>query len=67
MATTALRICTEIENFKLRACIQVLDYMESLIPIQTLKTPYKETSRDERLRITTLYFNASWTQVDIAL
>jgi hypothetical protein len=27
MATTALRICTEIENFKLRACTQVWDYI----------------------------------------
>ena len=41
--------------------------MQPSISIPTPKTPCKETSRDERLRIQTLYFDAGWTQADIAL
>ena len=41
--------------------------MESSINIPIPKTPRKETSRDERLRISTLYFDAGWTQAQIAL
>ncbi len=40
--------------------------MEPIISIPTPKTPRKETSRDQRLRIHTLYFNANWTQDAIA-
>ena len=41
--------------------------MESSISIPTPKTPHKPTSRDDRLRIETLYFDTNWTQPEIAL
>ena len=41
--------------------------MDSSISIPTPKTPHKSTSRDDRLRIETLYFDANWTQPEIAL
>jgi hypothetical protein len=41
--------------------------MEPTLFIPTLKTPRRETSRDQCLRIHTLYFDAGWTQYDIAL
>lgn len=43
--------------------------MEPSIFIPTPKTPSrrKESTRDERLRIQTLYFDAGWTQAQIAL
>jgi hypothetical protein len=41
--------------------------MESSISIPTPKTPHKPTSRDDRLRIETLYFDANWTQPEITL
>ena len=41
--------------------------MEPSTFISMPKTPRKETSRNERFRIQTLYFDANWTQADIAL
>ena len=41
--------------------------MESLIFVPTPKTPTKPTSRDDRLRIQTLYYTAGWTVSDILL
>ena len=41
--------------------------MEPTLLIPTPKTPQKSTSRDQRLRIHTLYFDAGWTQDAIAL
>ena len=41
--------------------------MDSTLSIPTPKTPRKNTSRDQRLRIHTLYFDAGWTQDTIAL
>jgi hypothetical protein len=41
--------------------------MEPILSIPTPKTPQKSTSRDQRLRVQTLYFDARWTQDQIAL
>jgi predicted lipoprotein len=41
MATTARRICTEIENFELRACIQVWDYINNTKMEQIIWTMVK--------------------------
>ena len=41
--------------------------MEPILLIPTPKTPQKSTSRDQRLRVQTLYFDARWTQDQIAL
>jgi DNA-binding transcriptional regulator LsrR (DeoR family) len=41
--------------------------MQPTISVPTPKTPHKETSRDQRLRCHTLYFDAGWTQEQIAL
>jgi hypothetical protein len=41
IATTALRICTEIENFELRACIQVWDYIDNTKMEQIIWTMVK--------------------------
>jgi hypothetical protein len=39
--------------------------MESTLSIPTPKTPRKQCSRDDRLRVQTLYFDAGWTQDQI--
>src|ERR1700733_6422153 len=47
-----------------------LDYsisQSSEYSIPTPKTPQKLCTRDDHLRIQTLFFNASWTKDDIAL
>jgi transposase len=41
--------------------------IEQIHTIPTPKTPRKESSRDERLRVYTLYFDAGFTQAEIAL
>jgi transposase len=41
--------------------------MDVTFSVPTPKTPRKPTSRDERLRCETLYFEARWTQDQIAL
>ena len=43
--------------------------MESLIFIPTPKTPSRrrDSTSDQRLQIQTLYFDANWTQAQIAL
>ena len=41
IATIVLRICTEIENLKLRACIQVLDYINNTKMEQIIRTMVK--------------------------
>jgi hypothetical protein len=44
--------------------------IEAIYYIPTLKqpsTPHHETSRDDRLRIQTLYYDAKWTISDIIL
>jgi hypothetical protein len=41
--------------------------MESTLSIPTPKTPRKQCSRDDRLRVQTLYFDAGWTQDQIIL
>jgi hypothetical protein len=41
--------------------------MESSIFVPIPKTPTKPTSRDDRLRIQTLYYTAGWTVSDILL
>jgi uncharacterized protein (DUF433 family) len=41
--------------------------MESSIFVPTPKTPTKPTSRDDRLKIQTLYYTAGWTVSDILL
>ncbi|CZS92554.1 uncharacterized protein RAG0_03167 [Rhynchosporium agropyri] len=41
--------------------------MKSSLSVPTTKTPTKTTSRDERVRCHTLYFDAGWTQDQIAL
>ena len=41
--------------------------MDSFISIPTPKTPTKHCTRDQRLQCQTLYFEAGWTQDDIAL
>ena len=41
--------------------------MESTIFLPTPKTPTKQTSRDDRLRIQTLYYTAGWSVSDILL
>lgn len=41
--------------------------MESSINVPTPKTPTKPTSRDDRLRIQTLYYTAGWAVDDILL
>ena len=35
--------------------------------IPTPKTPYKNTTRDDRLRVQTLFFDAGWSKPEIAL
>src|SRR5690242_14736841 len=40
--------------------------MESTVFVPTPKTPRKESSRDDRLRVHTLYFDAGFTQDQIA-
>jgi hypothetical protein len=41
--------------------------METTAFVPTPKTPTKPTSRDDRLRIQTLYYIAGWTVDDILL
>jgi len=41
--------------------------METTYNIPTPKTPRKEASRDDRLRVNTLYYDAGFTQAQIAL
>ena len=41
--------------------------MEPSIFIPTPKTPHQDSTRDQRLRIQTLYFDAGWIQAQIAL
>jgi hypothetical protein len=41
--------------------------MESTVFVPTPKTPTKLTSRDDRLRIQTLYYTAGWSIHDILL
>lgn len=41
--------------------------MESTFSVPTPKTPCKSTTRDQRLRCETLFFDAGWTQGQIAL
>ena len=41
--------------------------MDSSFHVPTLKTPTQVTSRDDRLRIQTLYYTAGWTVNDILL
>jgi hypothetical protein len=41
--------------------------MEPTLNIPTPKTPTKDCSRDDRIRIQTLYFDANFTQAQIAL
>jgi DNA-binding transcriptional regulator LsrR (DeoR family) len=41
--------------------------MEPSIWVPTPKTPRKDSTRDQRLRIYTLYNEAGWTQTQIAL
>ena len=41
--------------------------METTYSVPTPKTPRKETSRDTRLKIQTLYFDAGWSWDDICL
>jgi len=47
--------------------LSLLILMELLIFVPTPKTPIKPTSRDDRLRIQTLYYIAGWTILDIFL
>jgi len=41
--------------------------MDSTVFVPTPKTPTKPTSRDDRLRIQTLYYTAGWSVPDILL
>ena len=41
--------------------------MDSTWSVPVPKTPRKTTTRDQRLKCQTLYFDAGWTQTDIAL
>jgi hypothetical protein len=41
--------------------------MDSLYSVPTPKTPTKQCSRDDRLRVQTLYFEASFTQDQVVL
>ncbi len=41
--------------------------MDAALSVPTPKTPRKSTTRDERLRCETLYFEANWTQAQIVL
>lgn len=44
-----------------------MDSQDSMYSIPTPKTPRKQLSRDDRLRVETLYFDANFTQAQIAL
>jgi len=40
---------------------------DSLYSVPTPKTPHKQCTRDDRIRIETLYFDAGFTEDEIAL
>ena len=44
-----------------------MDFQSSQYSVPTPKTPRKQTTRDDRLRIETLYFDAGFTQDEICL